>query len=186
MIVDNKRYTYAQLDGLPDDLTMEKAKTIVVDTDGLAFQSHHSFLSSMFPCTIDHDGHAHKSAEHIYWYDIAKLAGDQRAMEQVRAAKDGYSAKLIGERIKITPEIKQQKEQIMANAQDKKFRQNPVIRQKLMDTKGTLYEATKDEFFGSGLTLSQKPLFGKAGMPGNNKLGHQLMDLRGVFRTETS
>ena len=59
-----------------------------VDNDGLAFQSHHSYLSSMYPCSIIRDGHAHKSAEHVFWYDIAKLAGNKHAMEQVPAAKN--------------------------------------------------------------------------------------------------
>ena len=69
LIVDNKRYTYGELNNLPDDMSMEKAKMVEVD-DGIAFQSEHSFLSSMYPCTIQHDGHALKSAEQVYWYDI--------------------------------------------------------------------------------------------------------------------
>ena len=55
VIVDNMRYTYGELDNLPEDLSLEMAKTLVVD-DGLAFQSEHSFLSSMHPCKILHDG----------------------------------------------------------------------------------------------------------------------------------
>ena len=104
LIVDNKRYTYMELDNHPDDLTMENPKTIAVDNDSLAFQSHDSYLSSMFPCSFDYNGHTHTSTEHIFWYDIAKLAENQTGTEHMRAAKDGYAAKQIGGRFSLTPE----------------------------------------------------------------------------------
>ena len=79
LIVDNKRYTYKDLDNLPDDLTIKNAKTLKVDNDGLAFQSHHSYLSSMYPCSIIHDGHSHNSAEHVLL-----VRHSQTRREQVR------------------------------------------------------------------------------------------------------
>ena len=120
LIVDNKRYTYGELGNLPADLSMEKAKTIEVD-DGIAFQSEHSFLSSMYPCKIRHDGHALNSAEQVYWYDITKLAGDQQLKDLVRDVKNGYDAKRICSRLRLTDTQRLQREPIMKMAQDKKF-----------------------------------------------------------------
>ena len=73
----------------------------------------------------------------------------------------------------------------MARTIEKKFRQDPVLKQKLMDIKGNLYEATRDVLFGSGLVLAQKDEIGKPGMPGANTLRHQLMDLRGSIASTT-
>ena len=72
----------------------------------------------------------------------------------------------------------------MAKAIDKKFRQNPALRQKLMDLKGNVYEATRDTILGTGLVLAQKDEIGKPGMPRANKLGNQLLDLCGQFWEE--
>ena len=183
LVVDNKRYTYSDIDDLPEGITLENAKIVQVD-DGLAFQSHHAYLSNMFKCTIVHEGNTFTSSEQNYWHDIATLAGDQRAIEELRDVKNGYEAKRIGERIKIIEDIKQQKEPIMARAIERKFRQNPVLVRKLIATQGNLYEATTDTLFGCGLVLAQKAQIGKPGMPGHNKLGNQLMDLRGTLWVE--
>ena len=153
---------------------MEKAKTIEID-DSIAFQSEHSFLSSMFPCTIQHDRHPLKSAEQVYWYDITKLVGDQRLYDLM-----GDCAK-----IKLSDTQKLQHEPIMRNAQEEKFAQNPTLKQRLVDTNDNLYEATRDEYFGTGLVLAQKDLIGKAGMKGHNRLKNILMDILGSFWAET-
>ena len=181
--MDNKRYAYSEIDVLPEGLTMEQAKMVTVD-DGIAFQSHHAFPSNMYPCEIDHDGHKFHCSEQVYWYDIAGAAGNKRMQSKLRETKTGYEAKREGSKIKITEEIAQQKDPIMAKTQDKKFRQNPELKQKLMDLKGNLHEATRDDHFGTGLVLAQKDKIGKPGMPGANVLGHQLMDLRGTFWEE--
>ena len=48
LVIDDMRYTYQDIDDLPEGITMENAKTVEVN-DGIAFQSHFSFLSSMYP-----------------------------------------------------------------------------------------------------------------------------------------
>ena len=183
IIVDNKKYSYSEIADLPEGVTMENAKLVAVD-DGMAFQSHYAFPSNMYPCEIDHEGHKFHCSEQVYWYDIAGAAGNKRMQGKLRDTKTGYKAKREGEKMKLTEEIIKQKEPIMAKSIEKKFRQNPLLKQKLMDLKGNLYEATKDELFGTGLVLAQKDRIGKPGMPGANILGNQLMDLRGQFWEE--
>ena len=183
IIVDNKKYSYAEITDLPEGITMENAKLVAVD-DGMAFQSHFAFPSNMYSCEIDHDGHKFNCSEQVYWYDIAGAAGNKRMQAKLRDVKNDYEAKREGEIIKLTEQVIQQKEPIMAKAIEKKFRQNPALRQKLMDLKGNLYEATNDTLFGTGLSITQKDKIGKPGMPGATKLGNQLMDLRGQFWEE--
>ena len=102
----------------------------------------------------------------------------------MRNSKDGYEAKRAGKLIKMTQELEDQKEDVMAKLQDLKFEQNPALKTKLMATKGNLYEATLDIFFGTGLLLSQKDRFGTAQQKGANRLGLKLMDLRGKYLSE--
>ena len=163
---------------------MENAKTIQLD-DGIVFKSHYSYLSSMYPVSINIDGTTPTHcAEQAYWIKIARLAGDKKPEKKVRDANNGYEAKREGHKIKITQEIQDQKEEIMADVQDEKFSQNPVLKQRLMATKGNLYEATLDSFFGCGLLLSQKTKIGMVEQKGLNRLGLKLMDLRGKYLTE--
>ena len=51
IIIDGKRFTYNNIDQLPDDLTLSAAKTVKVK-DGYAFQGPHSQLSAMHSCSI--------------------------------------------------------------------------------------------------------------------------------------
>ena len=162
---------------------MENAKIVAVD-DGYAFQSHFAFPSSMYPCEIDHDRHKFHCPEQVYWYDLAGAARNKRVQAKLRDTKTGYEAKREGSKLKITKEVEQQKEPIVARTIKKNMYKNPVLKEKLMNIKGNLYEATRDELFGTGLVLAQKDKIGKPGMPGANMLGQQLMDLRGTFWEE--
>ena len=63
----------------------------------------------------------------------------------------------------------------------KKFDQNDEMRDKLINLKGTLYEATADTFFGSGITIVQKHKLGTDEQPGENNLGLSLMKLRDQY-----
>ena len=139
---------------------MEAAKLVQVE-DGWAFQGHHAFLSTMYTCPINHDGHDFHCSEQIYYYDMAIDAGDQRSAEAVRNCKTGYEAKRIGYGIKRSAEWNNKKEGVIAKAQEKKFGQNENLRKRLLETKGNLYEATRDEEFGVGFTIAQKALIGK-------------------------
>ena len=102
----------------------------------------------------------------------------------MRDSKNGYEAKRAGNLIKMTQELEDKKEDIMAGVQDMKFEQNPALKTRLMATKANLYEATMDHFFGAGLLLSQKDKFGTVEQKGSNRLGLKLMDLQGKYLSE--
>ena len=92
LIVDDIKYGYNDIEDLPEAITMEKAKMVHIN-DGIAFQSHHAILSSMYPAKIDIDGTPTHCAEQAYWFKLARLAGDRKAERLLRDAKDGYAAK---------------------------------------------------------------------------------------------
>ena len=180
LIINEQRYSYRDIDKLPEGISMEAAKLVQLE-DGWAFQGHHAFLSTMFPCQIKHDGQDFNCSEQVYYFDMAIGAGDQRSAEAVRDCKDGYAAKRVGNRRKRSADWNDKKEGVITKAQEKKFGQNEHLRKRLVETKGTLYEATRDQEFGVGLSLAQKALIGKAQQKGKNKFGVILMNTRDHF-----
>ena len=181
LVIDDQRYTYRDIENLPDGISMENAKLVEVD-DGWAFQGHHTFLSTMHKCKITHNGHDFHCAEQAYFHDMADEAGDQRAMQKQRDCENGYVAKRIGSKIKKTEGWDNDKRNaISAKIQEKKFDQNEPLKRRLMALKGKIYEATPDGFFGVGLTLAQKEKIGKAQQKGLNKLGEMLEALRDKY-----
>lgn len=63
--IDNKIYAHKDIHMLPEVLKMANAKMIET-AKGLAFQSHHAFLSNFFPCKVNYNGIRYASAEHAY------------------------------------------------------------------------------------------------------------------------
>ena len=157
---------------------MENVKVIEV-VDGVAFQSHYAFLSSMFPCEIRDQGIIFKSAEHFYSVELAKFHNRQDLVEDIINAQDGYAAKRIVRNIKISDEWHEAKIGIMRKIITKKFDQNDNLRDRLLNTKGHLYEATKADLdFACGYTLSQAKEIRKDNLKGKNMLGVILCEYR--------
>ena len=177
IVVDDVRFAFSDIQNLPSGITMENAKLVKVE-DGWAFQSHHAFPSSMYPCKITHNDHVFHCVEQAYFHDMAEEAGDQRAAEKLRACKNGYRAKAIGEKIKRPAGWNAKRYDVCAKYHEKKYAQNPELKQRLLGLQGKLYEATRDDFFGAGLTLAQKHLLGKEQQKGLNKLGDILDSIK--------
>ena len=94
LIIDDIKYSYKDIDSLPHGLTMESVKILIV-TDGLAFQSHHAYLSNMFPCIIKVNDVIFKSAEHYYSAEMARYHNRLDLIQPIIDSKDGYAAKRI-------------------------------------------------------------------------------------------
>ena len=155
IIFDDIKYTYKDIDFLPHSLSMEGVKIVNV-SDGVAFQSHHAFMSNMFLCLIKSEGVDYKSAEHFYSSEMARFHNRLDLIDDILEAPDGYIAKRIVKSIKIRDEWREAKIEIMKKIITMKFDQNDSLRDRLLNTKGHLYEATQTDMdFACGLTLSQ-------------------------------
>ena len=103
-------------------------------------------------------------------------------IDNILEARDGYIAKRVVRSIKIKDEWNLAKVEVMKKIITKKFDQNDSIRDRLLKTKGFLYEATKaDMDFACGLTLSQAKDISKDQITGKNILGDLLCDYRDKF-----
>ena len=178
IVIDDIWYIYSDIDNLPDGITMENAKMIQIE-GGWAFQSHHAFPSPMDPCLIRHKDMDFHCVEQCYFYDIAEDAGDKRSMSKLRDCENGYEAKRIGDRIKKPDNWNDEKRfDVAAALHEKKFRQNENLKQRLLAIKGKLFEATRDDYFGTGLTLAKKKFIGKPEQKGLNRLGDILKNIQ--------
>ena len=180
LIVDEVRYLYKDCGDLPEGINMINAKLVEFD-DGWAFQSHNAFPSNMAKCTIRDDEHDYHYSEQLYWFYCAEDAGDQQSMTLLRECKNGYDAKQIGYSIKKSKRWPNLREPTMNKVTKMKYNQNNELRDELINLKGTLYEATTDKFFGTGLTIAQKDKFGTEEQPGENKLGNTFMNTRDSY-----
>ena len=88
LVIDDVRYPFHDIENLPNGITMENVKLVKVE-DGWAFQSHHAFPSSMYPCKITHNDIEFHCVEQAYFQDMAEEAGDQRAAAKLLACKNG-------------------------------------------------------------------------------------------------
>ena len=171
IVLDRIKYGHNDIHNIPKGLSVIQVK-IVATKDGLAFQSHHAHLSSMFPCVIKFDGIEYKSAEHLYYTEMAKHHDRLDLVNEIINAKDGYAAKKVGRKItELADDWEIAKIKIMKKIVHLKFDQNDSLRDKLLATKGPLYEAMKGDSFSCGMSLAKASDIGKDSIPKANHLG---------------
>ena len=145
----------------------------------MAFQSHYAFMSNMFLCLIKSEGIEYKSAEHFYSAEMARFYNRLDLIDEILEAPDGYLAKRIVRSIKIKDEWHVAKIKIIKTIISMKFDENNSLRDRLLNTKGYLNEATKaDMDFACGFTLSQGKDISKNNKTGKNIFGEILCDYR--------
>ena len=180
LIIDGMRLTHKDIDHLPYGLSMEAVKIIKVE-DGYAFQSHYAYLSNMFKVDIAYEGITYKSAEHLYTAEFARHHDHQDLIQSIIDAEDGYAAKKLIKNLKGNETWDTTKYKVMRRIIALKFDQHDSIRDKLLSTTGTLYEATKDTDFGCGLTLGQNKDITWDSIKGENMLGKILCEYRDKY-----
>ena len=177
IVIDEIRYSYADINNLPHDLTLENAKTVTVE-DGVAFQGHHAFMSSLYRCEIKYNGNTFYSAESALHYTHATVVKQKHVAEKIINEKeDMYEVMRLGRKLPTNDAWKQQELTVFADIHAKKYEQNPHLKEKLKKTKGHLYEATKHPVYGAGFTLTQRHLIKQENVKTGNKLGITLENL---------
>ena len=169
-----------EMNKLPDDVSLVKAKTVARDGD-IFFQSHHSFLSNMYPAPVHLDNMYFPTAEHAFQHAKAKALYDDKAMAQIMATDCSYEAKKNGDRVRSNQAWENARDQTMRKIVRAKFDQNDDLKIKLVATGNVhLHEATRDLYWGTGATLiTRRPAEGK--WLGRDKLGKLLDAIRDEY-----
>ena len=112
LIVDGKKFTLDDLDCVPEEITIEKAKNIEIN-GALIFQGHHSVLSNMSHSDNVFEGKKFESAETAFQFKKAEICNRHEEAKVIQKMVDPYMAKRINKNIKETTEWKQKKEKVM-------------------------------------------------------------------------
>ena len=133
------------------------------------FSGEFRWLSNFFPSQIDDGERIWPTVEHRFQ---ALKTLDHEAQEAIRFLETPGKAKRAGRKIKIRSGWHLIRIDVMRDCLRMKFAQNPVLRQKLIDTgESFLMEGNTwgDTFWGVDLKTGE----------GANKLGFLLMEIRG-------
>lgn len=183
--VNNVTYRHDELDDLPTGLTLGDSKLVQIK-GGLAFASHHAYLSNLYHCNFRINGQSFDSAERAYQFSRAKNLKAPEVVKKVLATRNSRECKKQSKFLESTVEWDVAKRGIMKMIVHEKFAQNNDIKERLINTGTTnLVEGTFDFFWGAGALLSSKVL--KEGKwTGRNEMGLILCEVReDLKRTES-
>ena len=180
LYVDDKRYNLDEIDEVPKEISIEKAKNIEIEGgNGLVFQGHHSCLSNMYESEFVYEGREFISSEIAFQFKKAKENGQVEMAEKIKKCGDSYNAKRMGRKIKENDKWNEKKEKVMKEIVKAKFEQNEKIKKTLIETKEKkLCEGTGDRYWGCGVAIAKSSSIDLKKLPGKNTLGNILMEVR--------
>ena len=172
-----KFYTIENAHSLPIDLHAASTKS----SNGVtAFSGRFSRLSNLHPCNIIVNGRRFSSVEQVYQYEKAIVGQRKDIADRIRQTDDPVEAMYLGKGIEVKqdrPTWTDRKEQIMDIALEAKF-SLPQFKFALRHAEGIIEEATKDQFWGTGLRLKDPSALNKDRWTGKNKMGEKLMAIK--------
>lgn len=181
VVIGSHKYKHCDLDLLPEELSVGKAKTREEEED-VYFQSEDSFLSNFFPCKItDPDGSVYNCAEQAYQHKKAVACGSPQTADKIFKQRDPYEIKRLGKQVSSNSEWLSQEESIMSAILTEKFKQNDNLCALLVDTDNKrLHEASNDNKWAMGAELSSKAV-ASGTWSGADLMGRLLEGIRASF-----
>lgn len=157
--------------------------------DAEVFQTFEHVLSNSYPYEVRFQGRNFKSAEHAYQYSKAADCGYHRLTTKIEGARHAGVAKAISSN-GIPEEEGSQWEQkhgnVMMDILTAKYQQCPEFQEALKASGDRIIlQATRDKFWGTGLSPEISKHTTPEFWPGKNMLGAMLAELREMFREPT-
>ena len=173
LVIDETSYMHSQLNQLPHDLSLSKAKTVRV-RGRIAFQGKHLYLSNFYQAQFEYQNAVYQNAEQCYQHINAIANNNACLAAKILASSDPVVVKSYGKQIQESRVWKERQFDTLEDIVTAKFVQNPGLKNQLVATGNlTLYEATTDRVYGCGLSLFQRDRIG-VNNPGQNKFGQLL------------
>ena len=179
-IINGRAYSTETLDQLPEELNPEKASTLTVSEDVVAFFSGRSPLSNFFKANMTIDGIQYSCNEQYFQHQKALECNNQDAANKILHTTNPAEMKRTGDRLRTPPSSRwnEKHRNVMSKGCFEKFKQNSRMKQVLLNTKdATLVEAGPDTFWGAGVRLHD-PRLKHSQWTGQNELGKTLMYVR--------
>lgn len=178
LVIGDNKYKHHDLDLLPENLSIQKAKTRR-DGNDIYFQSEFSPLSNFSPSRIEDDDHSvFTSGEQAFQYRKAVFANFHRTAQKIKRNDNPYEIKRLGNQVPTSDQWKNIETDVMADILLKKFCQNPDLSNLLLETGDhNLHEASNDHRWATGAELSSKAVL-SGQWPCNDMLGQLLEGVR--------
>ena len=179
LVLDGRGYKYHNLNKLPPDISLIKAKTLyILEDKAVVFQRQHTPLSNLYLCNLIYRGEVFLSSEAAFQYTRAKVCGNERKAQLIKSERRAFKVKIIARAVKETKEWEDMSEQVMREILTEKFKRNKFCAQFLAATGDrALFEGTGDKKWGCGFPISRAHLISFKN-PGRNVLGKLLEEVR--------
>ena len=145
-------------------------------------------FSNWYPSPFVLDDERFANVEQYMMAKKAKLFDDDATLQTIMNTESPADCKRLGRRVKGFDSLRWDAEKygILMTGNLEKFRQNPDLGKKLMDTgEAVLAEASpKDRIWGIGMDADEAGTTDPKDWPGQNLLGMVLMEVRDMLRKE--
>lgn len=179
LIIDGKQYTVAPINNLctlPSDIIPSNSCE-VKNEHTIAFLGPHSVYSNFHPAPFTEGKIRYSSAEQMIQAEKAALFKDGIAAQRIMKTKDPYRIKELGNQIcNFDKSVwEKEQEQIVTRAVAAKFKQNKPLANILRNTgECVIVEASKDSFWGIGLSLCDRSVLDQKAWKNKGKMSEIL------------
>ena len=181
LTLKGKRYTVNSISELPSDLNGFHVSS-KSDNKTYAFFGELNPFSNFHPSPFTVNNIEYKTSEHFIQSEKAKHYGDDHLAKKIISAESALDAKRLGYKLKKPKEVREWNEiaKEMCYPEIKaKFHQNTALLLLLQSTeKQTLVEASHDNVWGTGVSLSDTNSLNRKHWKNIGILGEILMDIR--------
>lgn len=154
LIINNKKTRINDLDQLPEEYSLNKARTLTRDGH-THYSSRHSPLSNLYTCNLTVKGQHFSSVEQAYQFRKATELKQKSTAQAILKERDPYVQKRLGDTIPTTKAWDDTKVLILEEICRVKFNENENLKQQLLQTEDNkLCEATRDQFWGTGCKVT--------------------------------
>ena len=152
--VDGKTYDRNNYQDLPHGLSLESASSILTK-EGMAFASHCSPYSNLYPAGITEDDLTYNCSEQYIQYNKAIVEKEDVIAAKILSENNPYTIMYLGKSIKAGQKWKNMEKKVVKKAVHLKFSQNRKLHKKIIDSKAVrFYECTMHPIYGAGFSLA--------------------------------
>lgn len=175
--INNTVNKFEELSSMPPGMTLADSRTIKKN-GVIAFQSPHSLLSNLYPCTIKRNGLSYKSADYAFQHAKALVCKDHAHAKAKLNEPSPFDAMAIGKSIEVTEDWNACQLDEMACILRLKMDQIPACSSLLTTTdRCHLVENYRSTFWGAGTPYNSELIF-RRNYPGQNRLGLLMEQVR--------
>ena len=147
---------------------------------GLAFFTSESKKSCFHPIGVSYEGVAYQTPEHTFQCMKALTSEMMDLYHKIKEAPTPRRAKELGGEVPYNPEWERIKPDVMFKIQLKKQEQHPELGEDLCANDGIFMEASRDRYWGTGVTIMD-PSLDDGKFPGRNELGSALDKVKDIL-----